>query len=39
MSWSPTTMLKDGLVRTIAYFEQLLSDRNLRELVAGEAQG
>ena len=39
MSWSPTTMLKDGLVRTIAYFEQLLSDRNLRELVAGEARG
>ena len=38
MSWSPTTMIKDGLVRTIAYFEQLLSDRNLRELVAGEAR-
>jgi UDP-glucuronate decarboxylase len=39
MSWSPGTPLKEGLIRTIAYFEQLLSDRSLRELVARDAPG
>jgi UDP-glucuronate decarboxylase len=34
MSWSPSTPLKEGLIRTIAYFEKLLSDRKLQELVA-----
>jgi len=28
--WKPRTMLKDGLTRTIAYFDQLLSDQKLR---------
>jgi UDP-glucuronate decarboxylase len=34
MSWSPSTPLKEGLIRTIVYFEKLLSDRNLAELIA-----
>src|SRR5262249_42689471 len=28
--WKPRTMLKDGLARTIAYFDQWLSDQKLR---------
>jgi UDP-glucuronate decarboxylase len=28
--WEPRTILKDGLARTIAYFDQLLSDQKLR---------
>jgi UDP-glucuronate decarboxylase len=31
LSWTPRTKLKEGLVQTIAYFERLLSDQNLRE--------
>jgi UDP-glucuronate decarboxylase len=30
LGWSPRTTLKDGLISTIAYFEQLLSDKSLR---------
>ena len=30
LSWTPRTKLKDGLIQTIAYFEQLLSDQSLR---------
>jgi UDP-glucuronate decarboxylase len=30
LRWTPRTKLKDGLVKTIAYFEQLLSDQGLR---------
>jgi UDP-glucuronate decarboxylase len=30
LSWTPRTKLKEGLVQTIAYFEQLLSDQGLR---------
>ena len=30
LSWKPRTMLKDGLVNTIAYFDRLLSDQKLR---------
>jgi UDP-glucuronate decarboxylase len=30
LDWKPRTMLKDGLARTITYFEQLLSDQKLR---------
>jgi UDP-glucuronate decarboxylase len=30
LDWKPRTMLKNGLVRTIAYFDQLLSDQKLR---------
>ena len=35
LSWAPKTPLKEGLVRTIAYFEQLLSDKLVREGVGG----
>jgi UDP-glucuronate decarboxylase len=30
LSWTPRTNLKHGLIQTIAYFEQLLSDQGLR---------
>jgi UDP-glucuronate decarboxylase len=30
LSWKPGTKLQDGLVKTIAYFEHLLSDQRLR---------
>jgi UDP-glucuronate decarboxylase len=30
LSWAPRTKLKDGLVQTIAYFDNLLSDHALR---------
>jgi UDP-glucuronate decarboxylase len=30
LNWKPRTMLKDGLVNTIAYFDRLLSDQKLR---------
>jgi UDP-glucuronate decarboxylase len=30
LNWKPRTALKDGLVRTIAYFDRLLSDEKLR---------
>jgi UDP-glucuronate decarboxylase len=34
--WKPRTMLKDGLARTIAYFDQLLSDQKLRAQLVRE---
>jgi UDP-glucuronate decarboxylase len=30
LDWKPRTMLRDGLARTIAYFDQLLADQKLR---------
>jgi UDP-glucuronate decarboxylase len=30
LDWKPHVMLKDGLVRTVAYFDELLSDQKLR---------
>jgi UDP-glucuronate decarboxylase len=33
LSWRPKTPLKEGLARTIAYFEKLLTDQNLRALL------
>jgi len=30
LSWSPATSLKEGLIHTIAYFENLLSDSSVR---------
>jgi UDP-glucuronate decarboxylase len=30
LGWTPRTKLKDGLVKTIAYFDRLLSDQGLR---------
>jgi UDP-glucuronate decarboxylase len=36
LDWKPRTMLKDGLVRTIAYFDQLLADQKLRAQLISE---
>jgi UDP-glucuronate decarboxylase len=33
LSWNPKVKLKDGLIQTIAYFDQLLSDQGLRAYV------
>jgi len=33
LSWAPRTPLKEGLIRTIAYFESLLSDNSVRGLI------
>ena len=33
LSWQPKTQLKEGLGRTIAYFETLLSETRTRELL------
>jgi UDP-glucuronate decarboxylase len=37
LDWKPRTMLKDGLVRTIAYFDQLLADQKLRAQLITES--
>jgi UDP-glucuronate decarboxylase len=37
LDWKPRMMLKDGLARTIAYFERLLSDQKLRTQLAKES--
>jgi UDP-glucuronate decarboxylase len=37
LGWTPRTKLKDGLVKTIAYFEQLLSDQSLRASLIADA--
>ena len=39
LGWAPRTALKDGLVRTIAYFEALLKDGSVRAVVSGAEQG
>src|SRR6266568_755518 len=36
MSWSPRIPLKEGLVRSIAYFEQLLRDQTVRPLLTDD---
>ena len=36
LSWQPRTPLKEGLIRTIAYFEKLLSDNNVRDSLVAE---
>jgi UDP-glucuronate decarboxylase len=30
LDWSPSTVLRDGLVETIDYFDRLLRDKNIR---------
>jgi UDP-glucuronate decarboxylase len=35
-SWEPRTPLKEGLIQTIAYFEKLLSDGKMRDLLTNE---
>jgi UDP-glucuronate decarboxylase len=37
LSWAPTTPLKEGLSRTIAYFEQLLMQNGVKESLAERA--
>ncbi len=37
LSWSPRIALKDGLKKTISYFEKLLSDKGLRDMLMSEA--
>jgi UDP-glucuronate decarboxylase len=36
LSWAPRTPLKDGLIRTIGYFEQLLADNVVRDALTRE---
>ena len=33
LKWTPRTVLKDGLVKTISYFEKLLSDTTVRGFI------
>jgi UDP-glucuronate decarboxylase len=37
LDWEPHIQLKDGLVRTITYFEKLLTDKALRASLSGES--
>lgn len=37
LGWSPKTALREGLVRTIAYFEELLKDETIRPFIVQEA--
>jgi UDP-glucuronate decarboxylase len=39
LGWKPTIALKDGLTHTIAYFDRLLSNQDLRAKVAKETAG
>jgi len=39
LGWSPRAPLKEGLTRTIAYFEELLRDQSVRAQLAGAALG
>jgi len=36
LPWAPRTPLKEGLVRTIAYFERLLTEKGIKERLARE---
>jgi UDP-glucuronate decarboxylase len=38
LDWKPAMALKDGLVKTIAYFEDLLREPSLRELLSESSQ-
>jgi UDP-glucuronate decarboxylase len=35
LSWQPRTPLKEGLIRTIAYFEKLLGGKGIKEMLRG----
>jgi UDP-glucuronate decarboxylase len=37
LSWSPKTPVRDGLIKTIAYFEELLRDQGTRALLLANA--
>ena len=34
LAWAPRTMLKDGLIKTITYFEELLRDETIRQHIS-----
>jgi hypothetical protein len=36
LGWTPCTLLKEALLRTIAYFEDLLNEDGVRALVGSE---
>jgi UDP-glucuronate decarboxylase len=36
LSWAPRTPLKEGLIQTVAYFEKLLSEGKMRDLLTKE---
>ena len=36
LDWTPRTPLKEGLARTVAYFEELLRDATVRDAIGGE---
>ena len=36
LGWAPRTPLHEGLMRTIAYFEDLLTDEGIKPLIARE---
>jgi UDP-glucuronate decarboxylase len=36
LSWEPQTPLKDGLSHTVAYFETLLAEKGIRDVIAEE---
>jgi UDP-glucuronate decarboxylase len=36
LSWTPRTPLKEGLIRTVAYFEALLGENNMRDVLSRE---
>jgi UDP-glucuronate decarboxylase len=38
LAWKPSTPLKEGLIRTISYFEHLLSDQGVRGFLMSGAQ-
>jgi nucleoside-diphosphate-sugar epimerase len=37
LSWAPSTSLKDGLIKTISYFEGLLEGGGVRTLLTGHS--
>ena len=39
LGWTPPTQLREGLVQTIAYFEQLLRDKSVRSALSDDATG
>jgi UDP-glucuronate decarboxylase len=39
LGWKPSIALKDGLTRTIAYFDRLLANQELRAQLAKEGSG
>jgi UDP-glucuronate decarboxylase len=37
LSWTPRISLKDGLIKTIAYFDELLKDDGVRAMLTGSS--